>query len=94
MVATRCPDAGDVALEIWAGDPGLQSPWQSVFDDELETDLNGFNVGDVGDVYQIDAPPGRYRVRADTRQDQGSEVEAVRFVFPDNPDLTGRALET
>jgi hypothetical protein len=94
MVATRCSDAGDVALEIWAGDPGLQPPWQSAFDDELETDSNGFNVGDVGDQYQIAALPGRYRVRADTRLDQRSEVEAVRFVFPENPDLTGRTMES
>jgi hypothetical protein len=94
MVATRCPDAGDVTLEIWAGDPGLHPPWESVFDDELQTDSNGFNVGDVGDVYKIDAPPGRYRVRAHTRRDQRSEVEAVRFVLPENPELSGRVMES
>ena len=93
MVATRCPDGGDVKLEIWAGDPGVEAPWDPAFDDELETISNGFNVGDVSDAYHIDAPPGWYRVRADTRRDQKSEVEAVRFVFPENPDLTGRPME-
>jgi hypothetical protein len=68
----------------------LHPPWESAFDDELETGSNGFKVGDIGDVYKIDAPLGRYRVRADTRRDQRSEVEAVRFVLPENPDLSGR----
>jgi len=92
MVQTRCPDGGDVELEIWAGDPGVEAPWESVFDDQLETTSNGFSVGDVSYDFYIDAPSGRYRVRADTRRDRRSQVQAVRFVFPNNPELSGREV--
>lgn len=90
MVATRCPGGGEVGLEVWAGDPGLQAPWRAVFDGELETLRNGFDVGDIGDAYHVDAPPGRYRVRADGRSDERGELEAVRFVFPEDSKLTGQ----
>lgn len=91
MVATRCPGGGKVELEVWAGDPGKDPSWRTTFDGELETMANGFDVGDFGDAYHIKARPGRYRVRADGRADVRAELEAVRFVFPDNPELTGRA---
>ena len=94
MVAARCPGGGEVVVEIWAGDPGLEAPWTVVFDAGLETLANGFAAGDFSDWYQVDARPGRYRVRADVLMDRWSQAEAVRFVFPQNPDLSGQPIAT
>jgi hypothetical protein len=89
MVATRCPSGGTVELEVWAGDPESEPSWGLAYEGEIETIANGFVVGDFGDAYQIAAAPGRYRVRAYGRRDEQGELEAVRFVFPNNPELTG-----
>lgn len=89
FVATRCPGIGEAGLELWSGDPGLPPGWQTLFDGTLETRSNGFDVGEVGADFHIAAAPGQYRVRADVRLDDKQVVDIVRFVFPENEDLTG-----
>ena len=93
-VLTRCEDFGKVALAVWAGDPGPPpAGWRVVFDGDLETHSRGFDAGTAtASLVHVAAPPGTYRVRAETRQDANGEVDGVRFIFPDSPDLEGRAL--
>lgn len=93
-VLTRCEDFGEVELAVWAGDPGPPpAGWSVVFDSDLETHARGFDVGTAtASLIHVDAPPGKYRVRAESRQDPNGEVDGVRFIFPDSPDLEGRTL--
>ena len=92
-INTRCPDFGDVALEVWAGDPRLAPPdWKVVFDGTLRTVANGFDVGSIATIFHAKAAPGLYRVRAETHRDDVGYVDAVRFIFPESPDLEGDAL--
>jgi hypothetical protein len=91
FVAVRCPGLGEVAVEIWAGDPGLPAGWLTRFDGELETKANGFDAGENAQ-FHIAAAPGRYRVRVDVHLDLVKEADIVRFVFPENENLAGRVL--
>jgi hypothetical protein len=94
-IATRCEDDGDVQLQVWAGDPGATpSGWSVVFDRDLQTVSLGFAAGTAeGSAFHINAPPGTYRVRAEARRDVNGDVDAVRFIFPESPDLEGEILE-
>jgi hypothetical protein len=94
-VLTRCEDDGDVQLEVWAGEPGgTPLGWSVVFDGNLETVSRGFSAGTAGaSVLHIKAPPGTYRVRAEARRDADGDVDAVRFILPESPDLEGERLE-
>ena len=90
-VRTRCPDFGNVEVEIWAGDPGPRPPgWDVIFDDRLETKANGFDATDgAGPIFHLNAAQGTHRVRAEARRDDAGRVDAVRFIFPDGADVTG-----
>jgi hypothetical protein len=93
-VTARCPDFGEVELEVWAGDPGpAPEDWEDVFDGRLETGAGGFDVGtSTATVFHVKAPAGVYRVRADgLRDDQKPWFAAVRFIFAESPDLQGEA---
>jgi hypothetical protein len=92
FVATRCPGRGEVGLEVWSGDPGVPDGWQTVFDGQLITEGNGFDAGNMANAYHIAAPSGRYHVRVDVHLDNSAEADAVRFVFPENDDLTGNTI--
>jgi hypothetical protein len=94
-VLTRCEDDGDVQLEVWAGEPGgTRLGWSVVFDGNLETVSRGFSAGTAGaSVLHIKAPRGTYRVRAEAGRDADGDVDAVRFIFPESPDLEGEILE-
>lgn len=89
LVVTRCPDAGNVELEVWAGDPGLPPPgWDVVFQGQLETKARGFDASDgSGSVFHVNARPGIYRVRAEARRDRRRRIDAVRFIFAGSDDL-------
>jgi hypothetical protein len=93
-VATRCPDDGDVDLEVWAGDPGTPTQgWEVLFDGRLDTESRGFDVGSaLNSTFHIDARRGNYRVRAEARRDGDRLIDAVRFVFPEADDLGGIRL--
>jgi hypothetical protein len=94
-VAARCPDFGEVEIEVWAGDPGPAARgWEDVFDGRLETGDGGFKVGtSTARVFRVKAPAGVYRVRADAlRDDQKPWFAAVRFIFAESPNLQGDAL--
>jgi hypothetical protein len=92
ILQTRCPDFGKVELEVWAGDPGPAPPnWTVPFDGPLTSNGTGFEVGDLNSFFHLNTAPGVYRVRAEARRGSHDYVDAVRFVFPDSPDLTGRA---
>ncbi len=93
-VLTRCEDFGDVELAVWAGDPGPPPEgWSVVFDGTIETRSKGFEAGTAtATLIHLDAAPGKYRIRAVTRQDTNAEVDGVRFIFPDSPDLKGKKL--
>lgn len=93
-VLTRCEDDGRVNLEVVAGEPGETSPeWKVAFDGNLETESRGFNAGNAeASVIHIDAPPGIYRIRAEARSDANGDVDSVRFIFPESPDLKGQVL--
>lgn len=90
-VLTRCEDYGRVELTVWAGDPGLTpADFRVVFDGRLTTVSRGFGAGTAtATAFALNATPGAYRVRAESRQDQNGDVDAVRFIFPESPDLTG-----
>ena len=90
-VLTRCEDFGDVELVVWVGDPGPASAgWSVAFDGELETKSRGFDVGTAtASLVHLVAPPGSYRVRVETRRDASGEVDGVRFILPDSPDVDG-----
>jgi hypothetical protein len=92
-VNTRCPDFGEVDLEVWAGDPGPVRPdWKVVFDGELETVAQGFDVAMMSIFFHIDASPGTYRIRAETHRGDEGYVDGVRFIFPESPDLVGETI--
>jgi hypothetical protein len=93
-VATRCPDDGDVELEVWAGDPGVPSgDWDVVFDAPLQNEGRGFDAGNsTNSTFHINARPGKYRVRAEAHRDGDRLIDAVRFVFPETNDLDGTRL--
>jgi hypothetical protein len=92
-VATRCPDDGDVDLEVWAGDPGRSRDWEVLFDGQVETESRGFDAGTAtNSTFHINAREGKYRVRADARRDGDRLIDAVRFVFPETNDLDGTRL--
>ena len=92
LVSTRCPDYGNVELEVWAGDPG-QHQREVVFEGDLETTARGFDAGPATAVFfHINAPPGLYRVRADVHRDADGYVDSVRFIFPESPDLKGMII--
>jgi len=92
LVSTRCPDYGNVDLEVWAGDPGL-SEREVVFEGELVTAARGFDAGPATAItFHVDAPPGKYQVRADVQRDADGEVDSVRFIFLQAPDLEGRIV--
>jgi hypothetical protein len=62
----------------------------AVFYGYIETEERGFDAGTAeSSTFHIDAPPGTYRVRAEAHRDSWGDVDAVRFVFPYNDDLTG-----
>ena len=90
-VLTRCEDDGKVELDVWAGDTGAVPPgWSVVFDGALKTAARGFSAGTGGaTAFHISAPPGSYRVRAEARHDAMDYVDAVRFSFPESPNLDG-----
>jgi hypothetical protein len=93
IVVTRCPDFGKIDLEVWAGDPGPSSGWAPIHEGRWQTRSNGFRVGfGMGPTFQIDAPAGEYRIRADVQRDSQRRVSAVRFVFPEADDLTGSPI--
>jgi len=83
LIATRCPDFGEVNLEVWAGDPGrAPKGWEIVFDGQFETSARGFDVGTAtASVFHVNAGPGNYSVRTEIQRDGASLVEGVRFVF-------------
>jgi hypothetical protein len=91
---TRCPDDGNVDLEVWAGDAGAPpDDWEVLFDGRLATDRRGFDAGTAtNSTFHIDARPGSYRVRAEVHRDDARLIDAVRFVFPDADDLDGTQL--
>jgi hypothetical protein len=92
-INTRCPDFGEVELELWAGDPGATpTGWGVAFDGALETVARGFDLGSMATLFHIDAAPGMYRVRAESHVGDRNYVDAVRFIFPDSPELAGRAF--
>jgi hypothetical protein len=92
IVQTRCPDFGKVELEVWAGEPGPAPPnWRVLFDGPLTSNGTGFDVGDLNSFFHLNTAPGVYRVRAEARRGSQDHVDAVRFVFPESPDLTGHA---
>ncbi len=93
-VATRCPDDGDVDLEVWASDPGPPAAgWKIVFDGSLEISARGLDAGPAtATAFYIEASPGKYHVRAEARRDRSGLVDGVRFIFPENGDLQGKAL--
>lgn len=92
-ISTRCPDFGPVDLEVWAGEPAPRPDWAVVFDGELESKANGFDAGNgSSSLFHVNAPPGRYRVRAEAHRDPNGEVDGVRFIFADAEDLDGTAL--
>jgi hypothetical protein len=93
-VLTRCEDDGKVQLEVLSGEPGETPPeWKVVFDGYLETESRGLSAGTAeASVFHIDASPGIYRIRAEARRDANGDVDAVRFIFPESPDLKGQAL--
>ena len=93
-VLTRCEDFGEVELEVWAGEPGpTPAGWSVVFDGALETKSRGFDAGTAtASLVHLVAPAGKYQVRAEARRDANGEVDGVRFIFPDSPDLEGRQL--
>jgi hypothetical protein len=92
LVSTRCPDYGNVDLEVWSGDPG-PSQREVVFDGELETAVRGFDAGPATSLtFHVDAPPGTYQVRADVHRDAEGDVDSVRFIFSDAPGLKGAAV--
>jgi hypothetical protein len=95
VVTTRCPDFGEVELEVWAGDPGqVAEEWDVIFDGRLETGAGGFDVATVAaTVFRVNAPAGSYRVRAEAlRDDQKRWFAAVRFIFAESPALQGEAF--
>lgn len=93
LVITRCPDFGNVEIEVWAGEPGTDGGWRTIFDDHLQTYSRGFRAGPgLGPTFHINAPAGEYRVRADVRTDAKNQVWAVRFVFPESPELKGSLI--
>jgi hypothetical protein len=62
----------------------------AVFYGHLETEERGFDAGTAtASTFHIDAPPGTYRVRVEAHRDSSDRIDAVRFVFPYNDDLTG-----
>lgn len=93
LVVTRCPDFGNIEIEVWAGDPSTDSGWSTVFDGRLETHSRGFRAGPgLGPTFHIDAPAGEYRIRADVSTGEDRKVSAVRFVFPESPGLKGSLI--
>jgi hypothetical protein len=90
-VLTRCEDYGKVRLTVWAGDPGPSSDdWSVVFDGRLVTVSRGFSAGTAtATAFEVKAPPGTYRVRTEIRRDGNGDVDAVRFIFPESPNLAG-----
>ena len=93
-ITTRCPDDGEVALEVWAGDPGPpDAEWETLFDGRLTTAGRGFDAGTAtASVFHLNAPPGTYRVRAEGHRDARRLVDAVRLVFPQTDRLEGVAV--
>ncbi len=89
LVSTRCPDYGNVDVEVWAGDPGPPRR-EVVFDGELETATRGFDVGPATALtFHLGAAPGTYRVLADVHTNTDGDVDSVRFIFLEAQDLTG-----
>jgi hypothetical protein len=93
IIVTRCPDFGQIDLQVWSGDPGPSNGWDPIHEGRWETISSGFRVGfGMGPTFRIDAPKGDYRIRADVQRDSHKRVSAVRFVFPDAPHLTGTVI--
>ena len=93
-VSARCPDFGEVDLEVWAGDPGPPpTGWSVVFDGDVEVGSHGLSAGSAYDpVFRADVPPGPSRVRAEGRRDSNGYIDSVRLIFPAAPDLSGTLL--
>lgn len=93
LIATRCPDYGDVNVEVWAGDPGgPPAEWDVVFDGQLETTARGFDAGTAtASVFHVNARPGKYSVRTEVHRDNASLIDGVRFIFRAS-DLDGETL--
>jgi hypothetical protein len=93
-VLTRCEDSGKVQMVVWAGDPGPPpTGWRVVFEGDLETKAKGFDAGTAtASLVHVNADPGMYRVRAEARRDANGEVDGVRFIFPNSPNLDGQKL--
>ena len=95
LIATRCPDFGDVDLEAWSGDPGRpQAGWQTVFEGHIKTQARGFDIGTAtATTFHVNVAPGSYAFRADIHRGSDGLIDGVRFIFPESPELSGEIRE-